>query len=163
DLLRILTPIAKLTTGKQAVAVASEAIESFGGAGYVEDTGLPRLLRDAQVLPVWEGTTNVLSLDLLRAARGCGLAPPVREGPRAPGRRPDRRRVAVRRGGAHPLRLIESATMDWLVKSEPEEYSFDDLAREKKTVWSGVANPVAMKHLAAMKKGDRVVVYHTGK
>jgi acyl-CoA dehydrogenase len=66
-LFRVLTPIAKLTTAKQAVAVASEAIESFGGAGYVEDTGLPRLLADAQVLPIWEGTTNVLSLDTLRA------------------------------------------------------------------------------------------------
>jgi alkylation response protein AidB-like acyl-CoA dehydrogenase len=66
-LLRALVPVAKLTTGKQAVAVASEALEAFGGAGYVEDTGLPRQLRDAQVLPIWEGTTNVLSLDLLRA------------------------------------------------------------------------------------------------
>jgi hypothetical protein len=66
-LLRAVTPLAKLTTGKQAVAVASEALECFGGAGYVEDTGLPRLLRDAQVLPIWEGTTNVLALDLLRA------------------------------------------------------------------------------------------------
>ncbi len=66
-LLRLLTPIAKLTTGKQAVAIASEALECFGGAGYVEDTGLPVLLRDAQVLPIWEGTTNVLSLDALRA------------------------------------------------------------------------------------------------
>ena len=66
-LLRALTPIAKLTTAKQAVAIASEAIESCGGAGYVEDTGLPRLLADAQVLPIWEGTTNVLSLDTLRA------------------------------------------------------------------------------------------------
>jgi len=64
---RALIPLAKLTTGKQAVAVASEAIESCGGAGYVEDTGLPRLLADAQVLPIWEGTTNVLSLDTLRA------------------------------------------------------------------------------------------------
>jgi alkylation response protein AidB-like acyl-CoA dehydrogenase len=66
-LLRLVTPLAKLTTGKQAVAVLSEVLECFGGAGYVEDTGLPRLLRDAQVLPIWEGTTNVLSLDALRA------------------------------------------------------------------------------------------------
>ena len=65
--LRLLIPIAKLYTAKQAVAVASEAIESFGGAGYIEDTGIPRLLRDAQVLSIWEGTTNVLSLDVLRA------------------------------------------------------------------------------------------------
>ena len=66
-LLRLLTPIMKLTTGKQAVAVTSEVLESFGGAGYIEDTGLPVLLRDSQVLPIWEGTTNVLSLDTLRA------------------------------------------------------------------------------------------------
>jgi alkylation response protein AidB-like acyl-CoA dehydrogenase len=65
--LRLLIPVAKLYTAKQAVAVASEAVESFGGAGYIEDTGLPRLLRDAQVLSIWEGTTNVLSLDVLRA------------------------------------------------------------------------------------------------
>lgn len=67
QLLRVLSPIVKLTTGKQAVAGASELVEAFGGAGYVEDTGLPSLVRDAQVLPIWEGTTNVLSLDLLRA------------------------------------------------------------------------------------------------
>jgi acyl-CoA dehydrogenase len=66
-LLRLLTPIAKLTTARQAVALASECLEAFGGAGYVEDTGLPTLLRDAQVLSIWEGTTNVLSLDVLRA------------------------------------------------------------------------------------------------
>jgi acyl-CoA dehydrogenase len=66
-LLRLLTPLMKLTTGKQVVAVCSEALEAFGGAGYVEDTGLAVLLRDAQVLPIWEGTTNVLALDALRA------------------------------------------------------------------------------------------------
>jgi alkylation response protein AidB-like acyl-CoA dehydrogenase len=66
-LLRLLTSLAKLTTGKQAVTVTSEVLEAFGGAGYVEDTGLPVLLRDSQVLPIWEGTTNVLSLDALRA------------------------------------------------------------------------------------------------
>jgi hypothetical protein len=69
-LLRILTPIAKLLTARQCVAVLSEVIEAFGGAGYVEDTGLPLLLRDAQVLPIWEGTTNVLSLDAARALDG---------------------------------------------------------------------------------------------
>lgn len=66
-LLRVLTSITKLTTGRQAVDVLSEVIEAFGGAGYVEDTGLPTLLRDAHVLPIWEGTTNVLALDSLRA------------------------------------------------------------------------------------------------
>jgi len=74
-LLRFLTPIVKLATGKQAVRVASETLEAFGGAGYVEDTGIPVLLRDTQVLPIWEGTTNVLSLDaLLRTDAQPGLA-----------------------------------------------------------------------------------------
>jgi alkylation response protein AidB-like acyl-CoA dehydrogenase len=73
-LARVVIPLAKLTTGKQAVAVASEALECFGGAGYVEDTGLARLLRDAQVLPIWEGTTNVLALDTLRALDEHGVA-----------------------------------------------------------------------------------------
>ncbi|HEY8586630.1 MAG TPA: acyl-CoA dehydrogenase family protein [Rhodanobacter sp.] len=72
-LLRLLTPLAKLWTGKLAVATCSEAIECFGGAGYIEDTGLPQLLRDAQVYAIWEGTTNVLSLDSLRALAGDSL------------------------------------------------------------------------------------------
>ena len=73
-LLRVITPIAKLLTARQAVAVVSECIEAFGGAGYVEDTGLPALLRDTQVLPIWEGTTNVLALDtILRAELSAGL------------------------------------------------------------------------------------------
>jgi alkylation response protein AidB-like acyl-CoA dehydrogenase len=73
-LLRVVTPIAKLLTARQAVAVVSECIEAFGGAGYVEDTGLPTLLRDTQVLPIWEGTTNVLALDtVLRAELSVGL------------------------------------------------------------------------------------------
>lgn len=67
--LRLLTPVTKLFTARRAVAVTSEAIEAFGGAGYVEDTGLPVLLRDVQVLPIWEGTTNVLALDAIRAMR----------------------------------------------------------------------------------------------
>lgn len=66
EILRLLIPIAKLTTAKHAVAIASECVESFGGGGYVEDTGVPLMLRDAQVFSIWEGTTNILSLDVLR-------------------------------------------------------------------------------------------------
>jgi alkylation response protein AidB-like acyl-CoA dehydrogenase len=74
--LRLLQPVAKLLTARQAVAGASETLEAFGGAGYVEDTGLPEILRDAQVLSIWEGTTNVLSLEAFRAvARAGALAP----------------------------------------------------------------------------------------
>jgi putative acyl-CoA dehydrogenase len=65
--LRLLTPIAKLTTAKLNMVGTSELIECFGGAGTIEDTGLPKWLRDAQILTIWEGTTNVLSLDALRA------------------------------------------------------------------------------------------------
>ncbi|KAI6655826.1 hypothetical protein LOD99_1967 [Oopsacas minuta] len=65
-LLRILTPLLKMYTAKEAVHVISEGLECFGGQGYIEDTGLPRLLRDAQVLPIWEGTTNIQCLDVLR-------------------------------------------------------------------------------------------------
>jgi predicted RNA-binding protein with PUA-like domain len=51
----------------------------------------------------------------------------------------------------------------WLCKQEPETYSYDDLARDGKTTWDGVANPLARKHLWAMQVGDRVLYYHTGK
>jgi len=68
-LLRGLTPITKLATARWAVAGAAEAMEAVGGVGYCEDSGLPALVRNTHVQPIWEGTTNVLSLDLLRAAQ----------------------------------------------------------------------------------------------
>ena len=52
--------------------------------------------------------------------------------------------------------------MNWLVKEEPSSYSFDSLVRDGSTRWSGVRNPLAQRHLAAMKKGDRVFYYHSG-
>jgi len=52
--------------------------------------------------------------------------------------------------------------MNWLFKEEPTHYSYDDLVREKKTVWSGVRNPLAQRHLRSVKKGDRIFYYHTG-
>src|SRR5947209_17478679 len=52
--------------------------------------------------------------------------------------------------------------MNWLFKEEPTHYSFDDFTKDKKTMWSGVRNPVAQKHLHAVKKGDRIFFYHTG-
>lgn len=53
--------------------------------------------------------------------------------------------------------------MPYLLKSEPEAYSFADLEREGETVWDGVTNPVALRHLREMKAGDKLVIYHTGK
>jgi predicted RNA-binding protein with PUA-like domain len=52
--------------------------------------------------------------------------------------------------------------MNWLFKEEPTHYSFDTLVKDKKTVWSGVKNPLAQKHLHAVKRGDRIFYYHTG-
>ncbi len=52
--------------------------------------------------------------------------------------------------------------MDYLLKTEPSEYSFADLQRDKSTVWDGVSNPVALKNLRNMKAGERLVIYETG-
>jgi predicted RNA-binding protein with PUA-like domain len=52
--------------------------------------------------------------------------------------------------------------MDYLLKTEPFEYSFSDLQRDKTTIWDGVTNPVALKHLRGVKAEDRLVIYHTG-
>jgi predicted RNA-binding protein with PUA-like domain len=51
----------------------------------------------------------------------------------------------------------------WLVKEEPENYSYDQLEHDGKTVWAGVRNPLAQKHLRSIRKGDRIFYYHTGK
>jgi len=51
----------------------------------------------------------------------------------------------------------------WLVKEEPEHYAFDQLVRDRKTVWAGVKNPLAQKHLRGIRRGDRIFYYHTGK
>ena len=50
----------------------------------------------------------------------------------------------------------------WVLKTEPSTYSYDDLAREGTTVWDGVKNPLALKHLRSMQPGDQLLIYHTG-
>ncbi len=67
--LRMLTPLLKYVLGKWAVRSASEGLEVLAGNGYIEDWPMARVLRDAQVLPIWEGTTNILVLDAFRALR----------------------------------------------------------------------------------------------
>jgi predicted RNA-binding protein with PUA-like domain len=52
--------------------------------------------------------------------------------------------------------------MDYLLKTEPSEYAFADLQREETTIWDGVSNPVALRHLRGMKPGERLVIYETG-
>ena len=51
----------------------------------------------------------------------------------------------------------------WLVKEEPEHFGVDQLVRDRKTVWAGVKNPLAQKHLRSIRRGDRIFYYHTGK
>ena len=51
----------------------------------------------------------------------------------------------------------------WLVKEEPDHYAYDQLERDRKTVWAGVKNPLAQKHLRSIRQGDRIFYYHTGK
>jgi predicted RNA-binding protein with PUA-like domain len=50
----------------------------------------------------------------------------------------------------------------WLLKTEPREYSFEDLVRDRRTPWDGVANPLALRHLGAIRPGDELLIYHTG-
>ncbi|MFC6784721.1 acyl-CoA dehydrogenase family protein [Halobaculum halobium] len=65
-LMRVLVPVAKYRTARDSVGVASYCMEVLGGNGYVREHTTPRLLRDTQVLPIWEGSSNVISLDVLR-------------------------------------------------------------------------------------------------
>jgi alkylation response protein AidB-like acyl-CoA dehydrogenase len=74
DLARVAVPLTKVAVARRSVWAASELLESFGGAGYLEDTGIPRILRDAHVQPIWEGTTSVMAHDVLRALRNEGIA-----------------------------------------------------------------------------------------
>jgi alkylation response protein AidB-like acyl-CoA dehydrogenase len=74
---RLLTPLAKLWICKLGVRIASETVEAVGGIGYLEDSGIPLLLRDAQVFPIWEGASNIQALDFLRALDKLGIEPLV--------------------------------------------------------------------------------------
>jgi len=75
QLLRLLTPMAKRESAEIAVYLARESMELMGGMGYIEDTVLPKIMRDVMVLPIWEGAGNIMVLDMIRAAaKSKGLA-----------------------------------------------------------------------------------------
>jgi predicted RNA-binding protein with PUA-like domain len=61
------------------------------------------------------------------------------------------------------LKSSSEKSAGWLFKEEPEHYSFADLVRDGEAVWEGVTNALARKHLRSIRKGDRVLYYHTGK
>jgi predicted RNA-binding protein with PUA-like domain len=60
------------------------------------------------------------------------------------------------------MQALQYLPMDYLLKTEPSVYSFADLERDKTTIWDGVTNPTAVKHLREMKPGERLIIYHTG-
>jgi acyl-CoA dehydrogenase len=97
-LARLLVPMTKVLCGKLAIPVVSESMEAIGGNAYIEESILPRLLRDCQVLPIWEGTSNILSLDVMRANRRQRAYEPfyarVSEAVEAAGRDPELRPFA---------------------------------------------------------------------
>lgn len=69
NLLRIITPMAKWRSAEQSVYTVRECMELMGGNGYIEDFVMPKLLRDVNVLPIWEGSGNIIVLDMIRAAK----------------------------------------------------------------------------------------------
>ncbi len=69
ELMRILIPMAKWSSAEQAVYIVRECMELMGGNGYIEDFVMPKLLRDINVLPIWEGSGNIIVLDILRATQ----------------------------------------------------------------------------------------------
>lgn len=119
-LLRVLTPLAKLWTGKLAVQIASETCEAFGGNGYIENTGIPQLLRDAQVYPIWEGTTNVLALDVLRALGANGLDDMIDAADAL---------LAEAGGDRHGVGTTLRATRDWLAARATDRDALEAGAR----------------------------------
>lgn len=68
ELVRVLTPMTKRESAEIAVYLARESMELMGGMGYIEDTVMPKIMRDLMVLPIWEGAGNIMILDMIRAA-----------------------------------------------------------------------------------------------
>ncbi|HEU4665881.1 MAG TPA: acyl-CoA dehydrogenase family protein [Dokdonella sp.] len=148
-LLRVLTPLAKLWTGRLAVRVASETCEAFGGAGYIEDTGIPQLLRDAQVFPIWEGTTNVLALDVLRALGADGVDALARAA---------RSLLAEADGDRHGIAACLDAARAWHAQRRASRDALEAGARGfALTLARGFAAAVLARHAAwAMReRGER--------
>ncbi|MBA8885209.1 acyl-CoA dehydrogenase family protein [Dokdonella fugitiva] len=148
-LLRVLTPLAKLWTGRLAVRVASETCEAFGGAGYIENTGIPQLLRDAQVFPIWEGTTNVLALDVLRALGTDGVDALAQAA---------RALLAEAGGDRHGIGDCLDAARDWHASRRGARDALEAGARGFATTLArAFAAAVLARHAAwaARERGDR--------
>ncbi len=177
-LVRMLTPCAKAATAKLAVHAASEGCELLGGQGYIEEYVTPRLLRDAQVLPIWEGTTNIQSLDLLRAATRENALPafldharstleasnghaPVEEACRLAHASLDRIEDEVQTWSKKPREEVEAATRDVLHEAYHAHAAglLAQLAAQARTDRSdAVANLYAARHLSLERRAGHEAI-----
>jgi alkylation response protein AidB-like acyl-CoA dehydrogenase len=125
-LLRILTPLAKFRACRDARSVAGDAMEVRGGCGYIEEWPEPRLLRDAHLGSIWEGTSNIVALDVLRAAR--------REG-------------GLDALGAHIRGLLEEAPLDGAAEALGRAVALAERAQDDPALARAAAS--ALYHLAS--------------
>jgi acyl-CoA dehydrogenase len=151
-LLRGLTPIAKAATARLAVAGVAEAMEAIGGVGYCEDSTIPTLVRDTHVQPIWEGTTNVLSLDFLRAARAGALEVILEEATESA-------RMSAHAAVADAARAVSAAVHT--ISKKWDELADDEVRAQSfaRSLALGVATTYACAHLCrqgagAAERGD---------
>ncbi|MFD0063173.1 acyl-CoA dehydrogenase family protein [Streptomyces sp. NPDC056690] len=179
ELVRVLTPLAKHTLCKRARSVTGEAMEIRGGNGYIEDWVNPRLVRDAHLGSIWEGSSNVIALDVLRCMRRQGAHHTLADtyGDRAETR--GRWELLRKRGDAllelpadeQEMRIGRYA--DELTRAVMETLLYDQAAHETETTGNGRALLVArtctallddpdtppraaLDHLAELAEGGRV-------
>ncbi|MFE6150648.1 acyl-CoA dehydrogenase family protein [Streptomyces sp. NPDC057889] len=179
ELVRVLTPLAKHTLCKRARSVTGEAMEIRGGNGYIEDWVNPRLVRDAHLGSIWEGSSNVIALDVLRCMRRQGAHRTLADtyGDRAETR--GRWELLRKKGDAllelpadeQEMRIGRYA--DELTRAVMETLLYDQAAHERETTGNGRALLVArtctallddpdtppraaLDHLAELAEGGRV-------
>ncbi|MDI3422039.1 acyl-CoA dehydrogenase family protein [Streptomyces luteolus] len=162
DLIRVLTPLAKHTLCKRARTVTGEAMEIRGGNGYIEDWVNPRLLRDAHLGSIWEGSSNVIALDVLRCMRRQNTHHTLADtyGPSATGRLADRWKLLREKGDAllqlppdeQEMRIGRYA--DELTRAVMATLLFEQADHEAATTGNGRTLLVAQAHLALMDDPD---------
>lgn len=130
-LLRGLTPLTKMATGRWSIAAVTEAMEAVGGVGYCEDSTLPALVRNTHVIPIWEGTTNVMALDFLRAAAKAGALEAVIDDGRSI--------LSSLKDDPH---VGAAASLCWV--------SFDELERRAREIFAGKGDAQAEARSLAM-------------
>ncbi|MFD3562164.1 acyl-CoA dehydrogenase family protein [Streptomyces sp. NPDC058686] len=160
DLVRVLTPLAKHTLCKRARSVTGEAMEIRGGNGYIEDWVNPRLVRDAHLGSIWEGSSNVIALDVLRCMRRQGAHRTLADtyGDRAETR--GRWEVLRKKGDAllelpadeQEMRIGRYA--DELTRAVMETLLYDQAAHEAETTGNGRALLVARTCTALLDDPD---------